>query len=96
MLRTENRLQLLGSVVLLIGMALLLFTFFTAYLLFRGELSITVNSGLLLFPGAFSPVIAAVFHLFPLGVMILIGSIVCNKGIQLLREAKTQTQRVFA
>ena len=89
MFKTENRLQLLGSVVLLVGMALLLFTFFTAYLLLRGELSITASSDLVS-AGAFSPLIEAAFHLVPLAVMIVVSSVTANKGIQLLKGGKNQ------
>jgi hypothetical protein len=86
-----DKVELSGLIVLFIGVILLAFTFYSAYLFLVGELSILVTGDLLRsFGEAFAPLIEAIIHVLFLGIMGWIGSIVTIRAVQLLKQDKTQ------
>jgi predicted lipid-binding transport protein (Tim44 family) len=87
-----DKVELSGLIVLFIGVILLAFTFFSAYLFLTGELSILVTGDLLQsFGEALAPLIEAIIHVLFLGIMGWIGSIVTIRAVQLLKQDKMQT-----
>jgi len=87
-----DRIELSGLVVLFIGVILLAFTFFSAYLFLTGELSIPGTGDLLQsFGEVLGPLIEAIIHVLFLGIMGWIGSIVTIRAVQLLKQDKMQT-----
>lgn len=94
MVKFENKVELSGLIVLFIGIILLIFTFYSAYLFLIGELSIIATSDLLRsFGEALAPLIEAIIHVLFLGIMGWIGSIVTIRAVQLLKQEKTPTQQ---
>jgi len=87
-----DKVELSGLIVLFIGVILLAFTFFSAYLFLTGELSILVTGDLLQsFGEALAPLIEAIIHVLFLGIMGWIGSIVTIRAVQLLKQDRMQT-----
>ena len=87
-----DKIELSGLVVLFIGVILLAFTFFSAYLFLTGELSIPGTGDLLQsFGEVLGPLIEAIIHVLFLGIMGWIGSIVTIRAVQLLKQDKMQT-----
>lgn len=75
-------------IVLLVGVVLLAFTFFNAYLFLQVDMNIT-SSGLVdLFGEALAPLVGASIRVMYLAVMGWIGSIVTIRGVQLLTAPK--------
>jgi hypothetical protein len=86
-----DKVELSGLIVLFIGVILLAFTFFSAYLFLTGELSILVSGDLLQsFGEALAPLIEAIIHVLFLGIMGWIGSIITIRAVQLLKQDKMQ------
>ncbi|NIR87555.1 hypothetical protein GWO13_08380 [Candidatus Bathyarchaeota archaeon] len=76
-------------IVLLLGVVLLVFAFFNAYIFLQEDLSIISMSGLEnLFGEALGPLIEACIRVMYLGIMGWIGSIVTIRGVQLLTSPK--------
>jgi len=91
-LRKFDKVELAGLIVLFIGIALLVSTFYSAYLFLIGELEILVTGDLLeSFGEALAPLIKAVIHILYLGIMGWIGSIVTIRAVQLLKKEKEPT-----
>jgi hypothetical protein len=87
-----DKIKLSGLIVLFIGVILLAFTFFSAYLFLTAELSILVTGDLLQsFGEALAPLIEAIIRVLFLGIMGWIGSIVTIRAVQLLKQDKMQT-----
>jgi hypothetical protein len=87
-----DKVELSGLIVLFIGVILLAFTFFSAYLFLTGELSILVTGDLLQsFGEALAPLIEAIIRVLFLGIMGWIGSIVTIRAVQLLKQDRVQT-----
>jgi len=79
-------------VVLLVGVILLVFAFFNAYVFLQRDLGIVSTSGLEnLFGEALGPLIEASIRVMYLGIMGWIGSIVTIRGVQLLTSPKPET-----
>ena len=92
MVKLENKVELSGLIVLFIGVILLIFTFYSAYLFLTSELSIIPTDDFLSsFGEALAPLIEAIIHVLFLGIMGWIGSIVTIRAVQLLKQDKTQT-----
>ncbi len=88
-LRKFDKVELSGLIVLFIGVALLVFTFYSAYLFLIGKLEILGTGDLLeSFGEALAPLIKAVIHILYLGIMGWIGSIVTIRAVQLLKKEK--------
>jgi len=79
--------------VLLVGVILLVFAFFNAYLFLQKNLSIVSTSGIeALFGEALGPLIEACIRIMYLGIMGWIGSIVTIRGVQLLTSPKPEVK----
>jgi len=79
--------------ILLVGVILLVFVFFNAYLFLQKDLSVIYTSGLEdLFGEALGPLIEACIRVMYLGIMGWIGSIVTIRGVQLLTSPKPEAK----
>lgn len=88
-MRKFDKVEVAGLIVLFIGIALLVSTFYSAYLFLIGKLEILVTGDLLeSFGEALAPLIKAVVHILYLGIMGWIGSIVTIRAVQLLKKEK--------
>jgi len=82
-----------GIAVLLIGVALLVTTFFDAYLFLKEDVSILPVPDLVAaFGEALAPLIEACIRVLYLGVMGWIGSTVTMRGITVLLKVKPETK----
>jgi len=85
--------QVPSFIVLLVGVILLVFAFFNAYIFLQEDLNIISTSGLEdLFGGALGPLIEACVRVMYLGIMGWIGSIVTIRGVQLLTSPKPEAK----
>ena len=85
----EDKALLSGYVILFIGVALLAFTFVSAYIFLSSDLSITGSPDLVgVFGEALAPLIAACIRIMYLGVMGWIGSVLTVRGVQLVTQLK--------
>jgi len=83
-----DRIKISGYIVLFIGVALLLFTFATAYQFLIGVTEIGASPDLMdLFGEALAPLIMYAIRALFLGIMGWIGSILTRRGIQTLTLA---------
>lgn len=81
----KNKLALSGMTVLIVGLALLIFTFINAYVFLIEALPVASSDDLVeTFGGAISPLIATAMRVMYLGVMGWIGSIVTIRGINVI------------
>ena len=77
-----------GFAVLFIGVALLLFTFMSAYQFLIGVLEIAASQDLMnLFGEALAPLISYAIRALYLGIMGWIGSILTRRGVQTITAA---------
>ena len=82
-----------GIAVLLIGVALLVTTFFDAYLFLKEDVSILPVPNLVAaFGEALAPLIEASIRMLYLGVMGWIGSTITVRGITVLSQVKPETK----
>ena len=86
-----------GYVILFVGVGLLVFTFFNAYLFLRGILGIAASSDLTeVFGQSLAPLIEACIRAIYLGIMGWIGSILTIRGVhffsQIKHEAKAEVK----
>jgi hypothetical protein len=85
-----------GVIVLLVGAALLVFTFMNAYTFLMHEFTISASDSLpQLFSSALAPLITACIHIIYLGVMGWIGAMLTTRGIRLMidsQKAKEESQ----
>jgi hypothetical protein len=85
----RDKITLSGTVVLMIGVALLIFTFASAYGFLTQSLSIVTSSDLTqTFGDALAPLIATSIHVMYLGVMGWISSILTIRGVTILSQAR--------
>ena len=85
----RDKITLSGTVVLMIGVALLVFTFVSAYGFLTQSLSIVASSDLTrTFGDALAPLIATSIHVMYLGVMGWISSILTIRGVTILSQAR--------
>jgi hypothetical protein len=83
----KDRLVLFGYATLIIGIALLAFTFVSAYIFLSGELSIAGTPDLVtVFGAALAPLIETCIRIMYLGIMGWIGSILTIRGVQLTTQ----------
>lgn len=84
-----DKIEISGLVVLFVGVALLAFTFFSAFGFLVGELSIIGSADLIRFFGnALAPLVEATIHILYLAIMGWIASILTIRGVQLLKKEK--------
>lgn len=93
-----DRVEISAFAVLFLGVALLGFTFFNAYLFLKGQLSIMAAPDLIaVFGEALAPLIEACIRVMYLGVMGWISSVITIRGVQLLtslkREARPEVEK---
>jgi len=80
-----------GFIVLFIGVALLIFTFFSAYQFLTGVLEIATGKDLMsLFWEALAPLISYAIRALYLGIMGWIGSILTRRGVQTITAASRE------
>jgi hypothetical protein len=84
----RDKIALSGITVLMIGVALLIFTFVSAYGFLTAGLSIIASQDLVqTFGEALAPLIATCIHIMYLGVMGWIGSLVTIRGVTIIAHA---------
>lgn len=82
----------MGVAALIIGAAMLVFTFISAYLFLRDDLNIVASSDLMgLFGEALAPLIATMIRVMYLGIMGWIGSTLTIRGIDLFTKIRRET-----
>jgi hypothetical protein len=82
-----------GYVTLFIGVALLAFTFASAYIFLSSDLSITGSPDLVaVFGDALAPLIITCIRVMYLGVMGWIGSVLTIRGVQLVTQLKHEAK----
>jgi len=83
----RDKVAVSGIVVLLIGVALLIFTFISAYGFLTQNLAIVASEDLMqTFGDALAPLVAACIHVMYLGVMGWIGSLVTIRGVTIIAQ----------
>ncbi len=97
----KDKVEVSGYATLFIGVALLAFTFASAYLFLKNDPSIAGSPDLItVFGGALAPLIEACIRIMYLGVMGWIGSVLTIRGVQLVtpfkREAKPEIKSMVA
>ena len=84
----RDKIAISGVTVLSIGIALLIFTFASAYGLLAGDLQIISTQDLVqTFGGALGPLIATSIRVMYLGVMGWIGSLITIRGVTIMNNA---------
>lgn len=84
----RDKIALSGIAVLGIGIALLIFTFISAYGFLTQNLNIIASEDLMqTFGGALAPLIATCIHIMYLGVMGWIGSLITIRGVTIIVNA---------
>ena len=82
-----------GYVTLFIGVALLAFTFVSAYLFLSNDPSITGSPDLVtVFGDALAPLILTCIRIMYLGIMWWIGSLLTIRGVQLVTQLKREVK----
>ncbi len=90
-----DRTKIVAYIVLFLGAGLLIFTFFNAYLLLGGVLSIMASPNLVeVFGQALAPLIEACIRAVYLGIMGWVGSIVTVRGVQTLAQVKREAKEI--
>jgi len=85
----RDKITVSGIAVLMIGVALLIFTFVSAYGFLTQGLSIITTGDLTrTFGEALAPLIATCIHIMYLGVMVWIGSLLTIRGVTILSQAR--------
>lgn len=88
-MKISDNTEVVGIIVLFIGVILLALTFSSAYGFLSGKLQILASADLTeLFGRAMAPLIEAIIHILYLGIMGWIGSILTIRGVQLLKKEK--------
>jgi hypothetical protein len=91
----RGKIALSGTAVLMIGVALLIFTFISAYGFLTESLSIIASEDLMqTFGAALAPLIATCIRIMYLGVMGWIGSLLTIRGITIVAHAP-KTQKII-
>jgi hypothetical protein len=86
--RFRDKIVFSGITVLMIGVALLIFTFINAYGFLTQNLSIVATQDLVTtFGGALAPLITTCIHIMYLGVMGWIGSLITIRGVTIIAHA---------
>jgi cytoskeletal protein RodZ len=88
----RDKITLSGTVVLMVGVGLLIFTFASAYGFLTSELSIITSGDLVrTFGDSLAPLIVTSIHIMYLGIMGWIGSILTIRGVTILSQARQTT-----
>jgi hypothetical protein len=90
----RDKIALSGITVLSIGVALLIFTFYSAYALLTADLSpISTQDLVQTFGEALGPLIAASIHIMYLGVMGWISSLITIRGVTIVTHVPQPPQK---
>lgn len=90
-----DKTKIVAYIVLFLGTGLLIFTFFNAYLLLGGVLSIMASPNLVeVFGQALAPLIEACIRAVYLGIMGWVGSILTVRGVQALAQVKREAKQI--
>ena len=90
----RDRIALSGVTVLFIGVALLIFTFFSAYALLTADLSpISTQDLVQTFGESLGPLIAAAIHIMYLGVMGWVSSLITIRGVAIVTHVPQPPQK---
>jgi hypothetical protein len=90
----RDRIAFSGVTVLFIGVALLIFTFFSAYGLLTADLSpISTQDLVQTFGESLGPLIAAAIHIMYLGVMGWVSSLITIRGVTILTRVPQLPQK---
>jgi hypothetical protein len=94
----RDKIAVSGITVLGIGVALLIFTFFSAYTLLTADLSpISTQDLIQTFGEALGPLIATAIHIMYLGVMGWVSSLITIRGVTIITHTpKTETEATQA
>jgi len=94
-IQMKNKTETVGLILLFIGVALLIFTFLSAYWFLIRQAGITAGENLTaVFGEALAPLIATCIRVMYLGIMAWIGSMLTLRGITLLTHPKPQIAAV--
>jgi hypothetical protein len=89
----EDKAEVPGYITLFIGVALLAFTFASAYLFLSSSITIAGSSDLVtVFGVALGPLIETCIRIMYLGVMGWIGSLLTIRGVQLVTQLKREAK----
>jgi len=95
-----GRTELSGYIVLIAGVALLIFTFINAYLFLIGVLTISLGDWVAELGELLGPLVEACIRIMYLGVMGWIGALLTKRGIEILsklpREVKEEAEKKSA
>jgi hypothetical protein len=90
----RDRIALSGVTVLFIGVALLIFTFFSAYALLTADLSpISTQDLVQTFGESLGPLIAAAIHIMYLGIMGWVSSLITIRGVAIVTHVPQPPQK---
>ena len=94
----RDKIAVSGITVLSIGVALLVFTFFSAYTLLTTDLSpISTQDLVQAFGEALGPLIAAAIHIMYLGIMGWVSSLITIRGVTIMTHTpKAETDAIKA
>jgi len=88
-----DKTEISGFIVLFVGVALLVFTFFNAYLFLRELLAIVTSPDIMeSFGQALAPLIEACIRAIYLGIMGWIGSILTVRGVNILTQLRHEAK----
>jgi len=89
----RDKAQVSGYITFFIGVALLAFTFISAYLFLSNDPTIPGSPDLVsVFGDALAPLIVTCIRIMYLGIMGWIGSLLTIRGVQLLTQLKSETK----
>ena len=92
-----DKAEVSGYVVLIVGVALLVFTFINAYLFLIGELSILIGDWVAELGELLGPLVETCIRIMYLGIMGWIGALLTKRGTEFLtklpREAKKEAEK---
>ena len=88
-----KRIEFSGYATLIVGLVLLVATFFNAYLFLMGVLNITASGDLMVaFGETLAPLIEAGIRVMYMGIMGWIGSILTRRGVQVITSPNGATE----
>jgi hypothetical protein len=95
-----DKAEISGYVVLIVGVALLVFTFINAYLFLIGVLSISIGDWVAELGELLGPLVETCIRIMYLGVMGWIGALLTKRGIEFLtklpKEVKKEAEKKSA
>jgi len=87
-----DSIKISGFIVLFVGVAVLVFTFYNAYLFLMGVLKIPTGELMEVFGEALAPLVETCIRAIYLGIMGWIGSILTRRGVQTVTFEREKTE----